>query len=55
MAYSQGGFDDHNSRTCPGPHWACPTCGRPTAIMNVYSERHDSNYCSPFTFLACYG
>jgi len=55
MACSQCGFTDHNSRTCLGPHWDCPTCGRPTANMNDYSERHDSSFCSPFTSPACYG
>ena len=55
MACSQSGFDDQNIRTCPGPHWACPTCGRPTANMNDHAERHDSSYCSPFTPPACYG
>ena len=49
------GFEGHNSRTCRGPHWECPTCGRPTANMNVPSERHDSAYCSAFTSPICWG
>lgn len=54
MACSKCGFNDHNSRTCDGPHWACPTCGKPTANMNDYAERHDGSYCSPFTSAGCY-
>ncbi len=54
MACSKCGFNNHNSRTCDGPHWPCPTCGKPTANMNDYAERHDSTYCSPFTSAGCY-
>ena len=49
MTCSVCGMDGHNSRTCEGPHLTCPNCGKPTANMNDYSERHDSDYCSPFT------
>jgi hypothetical protein len=52
---SKCGFDGHNSRTCEGPHRPCPTCGKPTANMNDYSERHDDSYCSPFTSSECWG
>ncbi len=52
---SKCGFDGHNSRTCEGPHWPCPTCGKPTANMNDYSERHDDSYCSPLTSSRCWG
>ena len=54
MACARCGFEGHNSRTCGGPHWECPTCGKPTANMNDYSERHDSAYCSPFTSPSCW-
>jgi hypothetical protein len=55
MACARCGFEGHNSRTCPGPHWKCPTCGKPTANMNEPSERHDNAYCSAFTSPSCWG
>ncbi len=30
----------------------CPNCGRPTAV--TYSERHDSDFCSPLTSPDCW-
>jgi hypothetical protein len=55
MACSTCGFDGHNSRTCNGANWDCPNCGKPTARMNDYSQRHDNDYCSPFTSPDCWG
>ncbi|WP_239106746.1 hypothetical protein [Streptomyces rubrogriseus] len=55
MACSVCGLGGHNNRTCPGEHPTCPNCGKPTANMSDYSERHDSDYCSPFTSSDCWG
>ena len=55
MACSKCGFEGHNSRTCEGPNWQCPNCGRPTANMADSSERFDSNYCSYITSPSCWG
>ena len=55
MTCSRCGFEGHNSRTCPGPHRECATCGKPTANMNDPSERHDSAYCSAYTSPSCWG
>lgn len=54
MTCSICGMDGHNSRTRPGEHQTCPNCGRMTANMNDYSERHDSDHCSPFTSPECW-
>ena len=54
MACTRCGFDGHNSRTCPGPHQTCPTCGKPTANMTDYSERNDGSYCSALTSPGCW-
>jgi len=54
MACTVCGLDGHNSRTCEGEHPMCPNCGKSTANMNDYSERHDSEYCSPFTSPDCW-
>nr|WP_245727730.1 transposase [Streptomyces vietnamensis] len=55
MACRVCGLGGHNNRTCPGEHPTCPNCGKPTANMSDYSERHDSDYCSPFTSSDCWG
>lgn len=55
MACRVCGLGGHNNRTCPGEHPMCPNCGKPTANMSDYSERHDSDYCSPFTSSDCWG
>ncbi len=54
MACTLCGLGGHNSRTCPGEHPTCANCSKPTANMNDYSERHDSDYCSPFTSPDCW-
>lgn len=54
MACTACGLGGHNSRTCPGEHPTCPNCGKPTANMNDYAERHDSDYCSPYTSPSCW-
>lgn len=55
MTCSTCGFEGHNSRTCKGAHWECPTCGKPTANMNSYEERFDPAFCSPRTTPGCWG
>lgn len=55
MACRVCGLGGHNNRTCPGEHPTCPNCGKPTANMSDYSQRHDSDYCSPFTSSDCWG